>query len=596
MPLVEQTYPAIYLTSTKTSMQFARRWSVSATGSSRYWTVIRRQTDATPRYASSIPKNIKQFKGQTYSKREEAPRWNANTGQQRRQRNSARGDEDVQSYVNREPQSIHNDREIIDPLSLEKTLRAHQQANQESIIIRHARTNPFPNKKAHGPKSKTSVPTVGAHLDLEREDVQEGRGQWEDYTGSPRALSLDWEIVGSISRSLRVPWMKVLDERDGSQNLAATRLSEEMRAADVFFSPSQAEWEATNSAVKQLESFVLQVDRSYVKLDIIGSRASGLATPLSDLDLNLVVSENPEASLRNPHFGKLGSLFKVMKWGAGKKGQFNTAYFASRARVPIIVGTHISGLEFQIQSASSCYGSLEVVKHLCAEYPTVRALFKIIKQALKMRGLSDGHQGGLTSYPLINMIAVSLKRNAKSTDPFDYGLHLLQFLEYWSTIDLYKTGITHVPNSYFNHTGKDPFGDRDTAAKSIDLITQDPVGARPIEFDVRKDLAEIHEGQDNFMMTLHDPANPHNDLGRSAFAIKHIQSTFMDILSKLKKDMSAWDSRIRAESDAGKRPPSLLRSLIEGDYSLYNMERKRITAPREVVEYDYDPQFEAKFS
>lgn len=570
-------------------MQPARRWGRPAT------VLIPRLTKQTKlisprfRFASSIPKRAPSAKRPSDYQREVEPR---------RKKNghgdwSPTLDQDARRLRDSAPRAlpIHDDREIIDPLSLERTLQAHQQANRESIIIRHTRsTAPVES----GLKHEKKVPTESAHLDLEREDVQSGRGPWEDYTGAPRPLSLDWEIIGGISRNLSLPWLSVLGDRQLTRDLAAARLSEEIRAADQYFSPSQAEREATHNAVKTLENFVLKADLAHVKLDIIGSRASGLATPLSDLDLNLVVAEqeDEETSRRKGQNPKLlANLFRTMKWGKNNKRQFSIAYYAAHARVPIIVGTHLSGLEFQIQSASSCYGSLEVVKHLCAEYPTLRALFKLIKQSLKMRGLSDGHLGGLTSYPLINMITVSLKRNAKTTDDFDYGKHLIQFLEYWSTIDLYTTGITHLPSSYLTRTGTaaaaaaDPFRDADSAARSIDLITQDPVGAKPIEFDVRKDLADIHEGQNNFMMTLHDPANPHNDLGRSVNAIKHVQATFMDMLAKLKSDMSEWDRQIRANGDAGKNPPSLLRSLIEGDYSLYNMERKRITAHKDLVTF-----------
>lgn len=582
-------------------MQPAQRWGRALNSLSPWRRAIRPCTKQGARYVSSIPKDVPPRRSDSHTKegpsslvtktvrhkyKEEVPRY----------QKKAPVKLNTLRPSNPRAQSLHNDREIVDPLSLEKTLQAHQRANQESIVIKHVQSNPESSAKIPAFKQKTPTPTSAVHLALEREEVQEGKGQWEDYTGKPRPLSLDWEIIGGISRKLRVPWMQELDKRQASTDAAATRLTEEIRCADVFFSPSQKEWEATNQAVKQLESFILRVDPTHIKLDVIGSRASGLATPLSDLDLNLVVSDKASESAHNDQVRILGKLFKTMRWGDGAKGQFNTAYFAGRARVPIIVGTHISGLEFQIQSASSCYGSLEVVKCLCAELPTMRALFKIIKQMLKMRGLCDGHHGGLTSYPLINMIAVSLKKHAIHADPFDYGQHLIQFLEYWSTIDLYKTGITHIPgNSFTSSTGAAAFSDTETAAKSINLITQDPVGAKPIEFDVRKDLAEIHEGQDNFMMTLHDPANPQNDLGRSAYAIKHIQATFMEVLAQLKKDMERWDGKIRAgESHAPGQGSSLLRALIEGDYSLYNMERKRITTAREFVEFESDPEVDGR--
>lgn len=577
-------------------MQPAQRWSRASISLSSWPRVIRYCSGQGTRHISSIPKNVQPRRSDSQAE-EGPPSLGRRAAQQRHKKKEPPIRLNALRHENQRAQTLHNDRDIVDPLSLEKTLQAHQRANQESIVIKHVQSNPESSAESLAPQKKSSTPTSAIHLGLEREEIQEGKGQWEDYIGKPRPLSLDWEMIGGISRKLRVPWMQELDKRKSSTETAAVRLTEEIRCADVFFSPSQKEWEATKQAVKQLESFILRADPTHVKLDVIGSRASGLATPLSDLDLNLVVSGKADEHVHNAQVSTLGKLFKTMKWGDGAKGQFNTAYFAARARVPIIVGTHISGLEFQIQSASSCYGSLEVVKCLCAEYPTMRALFKIIKQMLKMRGLCDGHLGGLTSYPLINMIAVSLKKNAIHADPFDYGQHLVQFLEYWSTIDLYKTGITHIPsNSLTSITGASAFNDPETAAKSINLITQDPIGAKPIEFDVRKDLSEIHEGQDNFMMTLHDPANPQNDLGRSAYAIKHIQATFVEVLAQLKRDMEGWDAKVKAGgSHSAANGPSMLRALIEGDYSLYNMERRRITSKREFVEFESDPEVDGRF-
>ena len=260
------------------------------------------------------------------------------------------------------------------------------------------------------------------------------------------------------------------------------------------------------------------------------------------------------------------------------------SYFAAKARVPIVVGHHVStGLEFQIQSASSGYGSLETVKCLAAEYPTLTALFRIIKQTLKMRGLDIGMNGGLTSYPLLIMIAVSLKQNATHTDPHDIGSHLLQFLDFYSKIDFHTTGITHVPSRHVatsarQDTAAAAFADEPTALRSIALVTQDPVGAIPRLFSTGPKLALVHNGRKDFMMELHDPANPYNDLGRSATSIKEIQATFTDIYNKLKKTMSRWDQQIRAEGQAPSIPPSLLEPLIKGDYSMYNLERKRLSS------------------
>lgn len=482
---------------------------------------------------------------------------------------------------------LHGNKQIIIPDSLAETLRAHREANRDSIIIRKRKSSGAGNV----PSSHFKVPNEALRLELDRDTKQKGsrnvnRRRQEEYQGQIRGLAMDWEIIGDIARYMAHPWMRSLYEQGETRDLAVERLSKEIRAADAFFTPTAKEVTAAARAVKDIESAVTTASPLFAKLDLIGSRASGLATPLSDLDLNLLANHRPGRSSENSSTDTLSVLFRTMKFGKKKveNPTIETSYFAANARVPIIVGLHgPSGLEFQIQSASSGYGTLETVKCLAAEYPTLTPLFKILKQTLKMRGLADGARGGLTSYPLLIMIAVSLKQNAARSDPYDVATHLLQFLEFYSELDFYNTGITHTPSNHLklpatNVTAASQFADEETALATISLVTQDPVGAIPMLFDTKHKMTMIHRPKNNFMMTLHDPANPYNDLGRSAYWIKHIQATFMDIHSKLKELMFKWDACIRAEGQTTKTPPSLLSPLIRGDYSMYNLERTRLSS------------------
>ena len=491
-------------------------------------------------------------------------------------------------------QNLHDDQQIIIPDSLADTLRAHRKANEESILIRKrntARDSTSPNKPYTKPYKLNSD---AVHLDLDRDEKEVS--SHPDYEGKIRGLSFDWEVLNEIGRDLSQPWMKLLDSDDSTRvrDSAADRLSKEIRAVDALFTPSAKEVEAAKLAVKDIQSAVITTDTGDVsssKLDLIGSRASGLTTPLSDLDLNLVLGETLKPSSDNASFRALAELANRLKYGdnkqRGKKKHRNPAiqvsYFASKARVPIIVGLHApTGLEFQIQCASTGYGSLETVKLLAAEYPTITALFKVIKQMLKMRGLADGSKGGLSSYPLLIMIAVALKQDVAQSNPYDIGSHLLHFLKFYSRLDFYKEGITHVPSKHLlildSDATAESFFTKQKALGSIDLITQDPVGAIPMLFNRRHTLHEIHRFDNSFKMTLHDPANPYNDLGRSAYQIKHVQATFLDLSVRLKERMSEWDRNIRAYGEPTKHgvKPSLLSPLLRGDYSMYNLERNRL--------------------
>lgn len=550
-------------------MRRAQRWSALAVRSA--WSPISKPVPLRAQYpsrlsrsASSVPKFVNREKEAVSV---EPPK--------RSRPNPAHND-----------QNLHGDQQLIIPDSLAETLRAHRKANQDSVIIR--KRNTLSGRYEAGPRTKRDYAAVHVELDRAEHPSSNKRKQFQEYEGKSKGLSLDWEIIGNgIARYMGQPWMRSLDEKGPSRDSSKERLSKEIRAADAFFTPTQKEVAAARRAVNDIESVVRASDGTFHRLDLIGSRASGLATPLSDIDLNCLTSDDPGQAEIQPNVAikALGVLFKNMRFGKrADEDVIMTSYFAAKARIPIIVGVHSpTGLEFQIQSASSGYGTLETVKCLSAEYPTLTALFKILKQMLKMRGLADGRHGGLTSYPLLIMIAVSLKQNAAQTDPYDVGLHLLQFLDFYSTLDFYNTGITHTPSRHVttssaNAAAESFYTNEQTALSTIDLVTQDPIGAIPMLFNVKHKLDVVHEPKNDFMMTLHDPANPYNDLGRSAHMIKHIQATFMDIRSKLRKEMSLWDRDIRAGGQSQSRPSSLLHPLIKGDYSMYNLERTRVSA------------------
>lgn len=497
----------------------------------------------------------------------------------------------------------YEDHEVIDTTSLSRTLEAHREAHRDVPVIRREYKDANPDTpvirqmriKSSSDDAKNSSRVRlfdGARLQLARENPPLTRKtERNEYEGTYRGLAPDWVKLGYLPRKLRLPWWKD-GENPSSSESAKQRLSTEIRLVDEFFSPTAEEASVAAQIHKDLEEYTAHYFEPFVRFDLIGSRAAGFAGPFSDLDLNMVVKdadghERVDISDRRV----LAKLYRVLRWPFPKIRKPGPSLFAinsivSGARVPIIAGTHLpSGLEFQIQTASSGYGSLEVMKGLAAELRSLRALFKVLKQTLKMRGLTMG-QGGVTSYPLLNMIAVSLKLYPGHLYPYDLGTNLLRFLDFWCDIDLYKTGITHMPSHYIHQGIQDSFNPSEElyqqfnnealAQRLIADVTRDPVGARPVLFEVTKSLGEIHRGKNDFMLTLHDPANPYNDLGKSAFWIKHVQATFLDLRRNLRLSMSKWDKRMR-DGDQIDEPPNLLGHFIEGDYTNFTVERKRLS-------------------
>lgn len=473
------------------------------------------------------------------------------------------------------------DEDVIVSSSLSETLQAHKNANASGPVIRRVNRSSSPIRTNSKLKSTVrSSSSIGLELNRNTNHAGSARGL-RDYEGRVCPLDMAWEIIGQVPRSLRLPWMRTLDLDGSFQEIAQDRLSAEIQAADAFFTPGKEEVQSAFDAWKELESY-LQGYRPDLKLDLIGSRVSGLAMPLSDLDFNIKITSG--------HDKILESIWSKMKYEKEPRKVVETSYSALFARVPILVGIHMkTGLEIQVQHADTGYGSLETVKGLLAEHPNLRPLFKVLRQMTKIRGLNLGG-GRITSYPLLNMIAVVLKLNPQECAPRHLGLNLLKFLDFWTDgIDLYNTGITHIPSPYVQSqlgpfdTTQEYFADEKTALDTISMVVHDPVGARPAFFNKRSDLHELHKGHDDYMLVLHDPANPYNDLGGNLFKIKHLQATLIDIKQRLKQDMAQWD-RISRSGGQHKAPSaSLLKHFLEGDYTLYNLERKRLV-PRLFVD------------
>lgn len=477
-----------------------------------------------------------------------------------------------------------NDDEAIVSDSLAATLQAHRDQNASGVSIR--RVNRAPNPGPDLVKKTKKVKRKGSYVGLELTrdtDVRWSDKDLKDYEGEARLLDMEWEIIGEVPRHIRLPWISALEIAGPSSERAQDRLSAEIQAAGAFLTPRKEEAEAAAKAQKELESH-LQRTYPQLNLDLLGSRASGLAMPTSDLDLNIVLPSNPDS---DPYMAKkdeiLQEVYKILKWGDDAGSVVEISYAALMARVPIFAGIHVkTGLEIQLQCADGAYGSLETVKGLLAEHPNLRPLFKVLRHMIKLRGLGTG-KGKMTSYPLLNMIAVVLKQNPQECAPRHLGLNLLKFLDFWTEgIDLYSTGVTHLPSPYVPgpygpfHTTEHYFAREETAIDTISRVLHDPVGAKPALFDAKRDLFEIHQGKTDYRMILHDPANPRNDLGSGITQIKHVQATLIHLKQKLKQDMAEWDQVVRAQGQMKVPSLSLLRSLLEADYTLYNLERKRL--------------------
>ena len=333
---------------------------------------------------------------------------------------------------------------------------------------------------------------------------------------------------------------------------------------------SNAEVAASQQVISDVKQHVESILPSR-ELSVVGSYATGLATPLSDIDFNLAMPEfEKHPSGRGPSptrpaaqaAGKsiLQTLSYSLKNWKGIKNK--SVEFVHYARIPVIKATHLdTGLEIQIatQNLASFIPAQEHVIGYLSEYPTLRPLFILIRSALAIRDLKNVYEGGFGSYPLLIMIVTALKHSAGLFARHDLGRQLLYVLDFWAKADFYKTGFSTDPLRVFPKVFS-----RGRARQSGKRRTQAPD-------DMKKILRNLNMKKP-YLLCLQDPANNANDLGSKAYAVKHIQRIFDTKGRHLLHQVEWWDGLETTTRRFWKK--GVLDGLMKANYD--TLERRRI--------------------
>jgi hypothetical protein len=474
----------------------------------------------------------------------------------------------------------------VDPDSLRNTLEAHREANRSSLIVKIAgkgsvRQHIDPSLRIYRNAEPTSrddaVGTGTRHIKLAR-----GRGRRRRLDNTLRPLYAkvfflpQWAPSSELRYGEKYPWMKrvsphALPELDG-RPAGIAELSKEIDAFYSYLQPSAQENQAAELALREITTAIQKVDES-IKIDVVGSRATGLALSMSDIDLN--ISNFSAISSREAIKDLLNNVASCLVAESRGKSLFRSVSTRFRAKVPLVAGRHASThLEFQVQSSVDVFLSMQQTISFINEFPTLPKLFVLLKQMLTMRGLNIGPMQGITSYPLIVMIVAALKFSEGRLDRRDVGGQLLFFLDMYSEIDFTTTAISFSPLQYVvkRHPHSATLPNTRSAAPTPDTAAVSGVDPKyePQDVDARRRFATIKPDAE-FLMCLQDPADLHNDLGKSALRIRDIQNVFTSSREELKTALRAWD-----DGGGHSRSDPLLAPCIGGDYRIFENARHRL--------------------
>ncbi|KAF2631421.1 hypothetical protein BU25DRAFT_407073 [Macroventuria anomochaeta] len=351
--------------------------------------------------------------------------------------------------------------------------------------------------------------------------------------------------TGVPVRESNFPWVPRNRE---SIKSAEERLELEIQAFHKYIRPNHAESIARKHVIEQVRQHVREILPGYV-LEVFGSERTGIAFAGSDIDLRLVpqnvMSDTARSKLppspeeRSRRRGDLRRLHQILMM------KHKTDYLLPKirwARYPLIsLQDRASGLDIQVVLSNDTSVSREFMQRYMEEYTYLPQLYSVIKAILDVRGLSDVFRGGIGSYSLFMMIVASLKHRPHPRN--DASGALLYFLRFWGTFKAEEHGISVEPAELF--------------AKSEQVVMHDKV------------MEHIEEGKTAplppWMLTLRDPADETNDLGRKAIAWKHVQKTYRNLAERLRIDM-AQNTR-----------PSLLAWYVGPIYTLQQAHRKKLT-------------------
>ncbi|KAJ4992234.1 hypothetical protein SVAN01_02253 [Stagonosporopsis vannaccii] len=326
------------------------------------------------------------------------------------------------------------------------------------------------------------------------------------------------------------------------------RLNLEIKNFHKFIRPSPAERIARNHVIEQVREHVRDYYPGYA-LEVFGSERTGIAFAGSDVDLrfipkdvmsNAVQSKMPpnpvERNRRKRHLTRLHMHFlyrqrehyilPVLRW----------------ARYPLIaMQDRSSGLDIQVVLSNDTSTSRDYMQRYIQEYPYLPEVYSVIKAALDIRGLTDVFRGGVGSYSLFMMIVATLK--LKPHPKNDAAGALQQCLRFWGNLNTASHGVSVEPPELFDKVEHLVMNE-----KAIEHIAEGKAKRLPI-----------------WMLTLRDPADQTNDLGRKIVAWKHLQQTFRAMLR---------DLRLKVSSNSS---PSLLGSLVGPIFKLQQGHRRKLT-------------------
>ena len=329
------------------------------------------------------------------------------------------------------------------------------------------------------------------------------------------------------------------------------------------------------ASVQQLITHVKDVVASIApsnEISIHGSRYTGLASPLSDIDFALSLPEEENSHSKHgsrpthPVIQKAGrKLLRKIMYALQKSHRYENIEYIS-ARVDLVTATDIStGIVSQISALASYIPAREYTMMYLKEYASLRPLYTLLRHSLVIRNLTTVYEGGIGSYPLLIMIVTALKHADTPFGSDDLGKQLLHVLQFWSDADLYNNGYSADPPRVFPKISS-------KAETRMSLDKRADPYLRGIEYIGKQNVDKP------WLLCMQDPGNPTNDLGKKATEIRYIQGIFSAAYDHIRYAIRQWNG-LTARNTEVTVFYTFLNKLVRANYTNFESQRARLRNP-----------------
>ncbi|KAG9736955.1 hypothetical protein KCU75_g17128, partial [Aureobasidium melanogenum] len=289
-----------------------------------------------------------------------------------------------------------------------------------------------------------------------------------------------------------------------------------------------------------------------LQAETFGSQSTGLTMPNSDIDIRITDPTYKKAPYEGEPEDKAAktawaaeqmalrkqrmiSHLRVIQGLLSKHEDFDQVEINDSAFFPLVRAVHKpTSLKVQIVSTKPTYGARMATKKYLAEFSQLKRVFLLLKATLNLRNLSNPWFGGVGSYTLFMMCVAALKHGSqrdkqKLESP---AISLLYTLNFWAKFDTQREGLSIEPFLKFKKMSHQGFEEKEARKTDTSLWARHRIA--------------VPSPYKPWMLHLQDPADPYNDLGRSALAIKDIQATFRHLYRDLLWEME--DPKRREDS------------------------------------------------